>query len=95
MRWYMTIRAVNEFQGIVGLPVESDGPAFDRAERELASVCDDAWLLHAMGEASNNAAVYRSKLKIHGRVAVLDLNVAENPRPEGPLPQLVRVRRKR
>lgn len=95
MRWYLTIRAVNEYQAIAGLPVEGDGPAFDRAERELADICRDAWLLHAAGEASDRAAVYRGKTKIGGRVAVLDLSVAEQPRPEGPLPQLVRVRRKR
>jgi hypothetical protein len=92
MRWYITATAVKEYQEIAGLPIESDGQSFDRAERELAEICDDATLAKAAGEANRNAAIYKAKTTVRGKIARLELYVAEYPRPEGPLAQLVRVR---
>jgi hypothetical protein len=94
MRWYISVACVKEFQAIAGYPIQSDGPSFDRAEKELAALCDGAELKKAMGEGSDNAAIYQAKTEIRGRSHRIEMYVAETPRPEGPLAQLVRVRDK-
>lgn len=94
MRWYLTVASVLEYQRIAGYPEDRDGPGFDRAERELAQICDAATLKKAAGEANREAAIYQAKATVRGRRARLELYVTEAPRPEGDLPQLVRVRYK-
>jgi hypothetical protein len=94
MRWYITASVCRGYQRLQGWLVQDDGPSFDRAERELANLADEAHLLHAMGERSDNAAIYRARATIRGRRRAVDLYVTEMPRAEGPLPQLVRIRTK-
>lgn len=93
--WYITVAAVKQWQQICGIPQADDGPLFDRAAKELDAVCQEARLVRAAGESSRDAALYRATAVIRGRRYLLDLYVAEGPRPEGDAPQLVRVRVKR
>lgn len=93
MRWYLTVAAVLEYQTIAGYPRQRDGEWFDRAERELAELADKAELKKAAWEAGE-AAIYQVKAEVRGKLSRIELYVAESPRPEGPLSQLVRVRLK-
>lgn len=90
MQWYITVAAVREFQEILGLPEDNDGPGFDGAAKQLDEICRQAKLAKDEGHRQ----IYRVKALIRGKVARLELTVATGQRPEGPLPQLVRVRRK-
>lgn len=90
MRWYVTVAAVHEFQGIAGLPAAADGPLFDRAAKELSQACESATLWRDEGHRQ----IYRAKVQLSGRVVRLELYVSLQQRPEGDLPQLVRVRSK-
>lgn len=90
MRWYITIAAVHEYQALAGYPVENDGPSFDRAERELADLADRARLV-ATDEATGSQT-WRVNVTLRGHRMRLEFSVSTRPRPEGPLPQLVRVR---
>jgi len=88
MRWYLTAAATKQFQGLTGL-------SFEQAEHDLADLCDEARLLHEAGKRSDRAAVYRVKAHLRdGKRHQLDLYVSEEPRPEGPSAQLVRIRAK-
>lgn len=95
--WYITVRAVHEWQNICGLPLADDGPLFDRAAKELDRLAQEARLVKAVGDAggSRDAAIYRANTRLRGRSAQIDIYVAEQPRPEGDQGQVVRVRLKR
>ena len=90
MRWYISAAAVREYQAIAGYPREDDGPSWDRAERELADLADAARLAQDDGVQQ----VWRVGATVRGKRTRLELTVKTTPRPEGPLPQLVRVRDK-
>lgn len=93
MRWYLTVAAVCEYQRIAGYPVERDGQWFDRAEQELAAIAEQARLVED-ADMSPGRELYRVRAVIRGIRRRLELTVSIDPRPEGPLPQLVRVRDK-
>jgi len=92
--WYVTVQAVREYMAIAGLPAQDEGPLFARAAAELERACDEARLKKAAKEKNRMAAIYEVKVTIRGRRVRLELYVAEQPRPEGDQPQLVRVREK-
>ncbi len=94
-RWYVTVAAVQDFLRICGAAPVRDGPLFDGAAKELDAACESARLVRAAGESSRDAAIYRANVPIRGTGHLIDLYVAEALRPEGDLPQLVRVRLKR
>lgn len=95
-RWYISIAAISEYMAITGCsgPLEDSNPDFIRAEQELGAHSQTARLTpHVL---RSGAVTYRSgKMKIRGRGGRrLEFVVAEVPRAEGPLPQLVSVRSK-
>jgi hypothetical protein len=87
-RWYLTGTAIDEYRALMRCGTRAD------AREELGVVCDGARLVHAAGEKNDTAAIYVSSIRIAGRTRRFELYVTEYPRPEGPLPQLVRVRLK-
>jgi len=93
MRWYLSIAAVHQYQQIAGYPIESDGPSFDRAERELAALCDEARLAKDVGPGQQSQQ-WRVKATVRGRRTRLELVVSLSDRPEGESPQLIAVRNK-
>lgn len=93
MRWYISAAAVRQYQQIAGYAVESDGPSFDRAERELADLADQARLAKDIGPGQRSQQ-WRVKATIRGRRTRLELVVSTEARPEGDLPQLIAVRNK-
>jgi len=88
-RWYITAAAVREWQSICAHH-RGERPDFDSAAIELESVAAGAKLAKTEGRRF----IYRAKATIGGRRQRIELTVTTTPRPEGPLPQLVRVRRK-
>lgn len=93
MRWYITVAAVRQYMAICGYPPQTDGKHFNRARRELAELADVARLAKDVGP-SQRSQQWRVKATVRGRRTRLELIVATEPRPEGPLPQLIAVRNK-
>lgn len=92
MKWYIRIAAVRQYQQLMGYPIESDGPSFDRAERELADLADQARLAKDIGRGQHSQ--WRVKSTVRGRRTRLELVASIEPRPEGPFSQLIAVRNK-
>lgn len=90
MRWYITVAAVHDFQRILGLAEEPEGPLFDRVAKQLDRITDDARLAKDEGHRQ----LWLVKATLRGKRERLELTVVPGPRAEGPLPQLVRVRLK-
>lgn len=84
MKWYITVAAVLEYQAICGRPERRDGPEFDRAAKELEQLCESA--------ERKKTGLWQAKTKLGGRTERIELHVSTRKRPEGDLPQLVRVR---
>lgn len=90
MQWYISVAAVHEYQRIAGYPEDADGPAFDRAAKELDEICQSA----RMSKDEGHRQIWIAKASIHGKMERLELYVSLQQRKEGPLNQLVRVRSK-
>jgi phage terminase large subunit-like protein len=85
--WYISARAVREYAALTGLGDADDESVFAAAEEELIAIAEETV---ASGRRPRRlrtgALVYRGP-----RPRRLRLVVVTEPRPEGPLPQLVRV----
>jgi hypothetical protein len=90
MKWYITVAAVREFQQIARYRPDTDGPEFDKAAKCLERIAETAKLTKDEGHRQ----IWMAKTLLDGRIARLELYVATGNRPEGNLPQLVRVRYK-
>jgi hypothetical protein len=91
-RWYLSAACVREYAAIARLPLDDGGPQWAAAERELAAHCDVARLAE---DGPGPRQLWRTGNRdVGGRKIRLEMTVATSPRPEGPLPQLVRVRDK-
>lgn len=90
--WYITVAAVREYLAICGENPRDDGDTFDRAAKDLAEICEHARLV----KTEPHRETYRVSVTddATGATKRLELTVSTMPRPEGPLPQLVRVRDK-
>lgn len=89
-RWYLSAVAVRQWLAIRGLPDDDGGPYWGIAERELGELAEIA---RDTGQRSRSGAqTWRAKWTIQGRRRRVELTVMPDPRPEGPLPQLVQVR---
>lgn len=93
MRWYISATAVKQWQAIAGYPAESDGPSFDRAERELATLADESRLAVDVGPGQQSQ-LWRVKATVRGKRTRLEFAVSLQRRQEGDLPQLINVRNK-
>lgn len=93
MRWYISATAVRQYMAIMGYEGSHGGPVFDAAAIELEGLCEQAKLAKD-SDSTNRAQQWRVKTKARGKSTRLELIVAPDPRPEGPLPQLVAVRNK-
>jgi hypothetical protein len=84
-RWYLSAAAVREYAAAARLPIDDGGPRWLAAEQAVAAICDRARL-----------AVEEPHRQFYGtgRPERWELTVSTTPRPEGNLPQLVRVRMK-
>lgn len=94
--WYITIAACEQYAAILGIDPEDDAD-FNRCEDELAAVAQVA-TFHKISDGGLHE--YRGKVPAKSRQLLrartpedkLVLLVSTEPRPEGPLPQLVRVK---
>jgi hypothetical protein len=93
MRWYITATAVQQWQQIAGYPLQTDGPSFDRAERELADLAEEARLAVDVGP-NQQCQLWRVKATVRGKRTRLEFSVSLSQRSEGDLPQLINVRNK-
>lgn len=94
MRWYITVEAVRQYMRIQGYVGSTDGPIFDRAAIELEDLCDQAELKKEWAHDGKPRQLWQVRAMVGDYRTRLELTVAMEPRPEGPLPQLVRVRDK-
>lgn len=85
--WYITARAVRDYAALASLGDADDDDVFAQAEESLIEL---AAATVASGRKparlASGALSYRGPSPLR-----LRLHVVERPRPEGPLPQLVRV----
>lgn len=93
MRWYISAAAVRQWMAISGRGGADDGPEFDAAAKELDALSLEARLAKDVGPNQHHQQ-WRVAATVRGRRSRLELIVSTQPRPEGPLPQLVAVRHK-
>lgn len=96
-RWYLTIAAIREWMTLTGRggEIEPANPDFAAAEAELGELSQTARLSEEGSRRERGASlIYRGKATVGGRRRRVECTVVVTPRPEGPLPQLVRVRLK-
>lgn len=93
MRWYITVAAVRDYMRIQGYAGSTDGPVFDRAAIELEDLCEQAKLAKDVGP-DQQSQLWRVKATVRDKRTRLELVVSTEPRPEGPLPQLIAIRNK-
>lgn len=91
MRWYISAAAVRDYLRICGIP--DTRYRFDLAAEQLDRLCEVAQFVDEL-RPSPGRLIYRVRTEILGLPTRLELTVSTTPRPEGPLPQLVRVRDK-
>jgi hypothetical protein len=85
--WYISARAVRDYLALRGRQIVDDGPAWDRAERELIEMAAATVASGREPRALDTGALrYRGPKPLR-----LGLVVVPAPRVEGDLPQLVRV----
>lgn len=89
--WYISAHAVRRYLALVRRPVVDDGPEFTRAERALAEMAAQV-VEDVRAGIKRPREIRPGLLKYRGpRPLRLGLMVSTEPRPEGPLPQLVDV----
>ena len=96
-RWYLTIVAVRQWMAATDRSgdLESDNPDFIAAQAELGKLSLTARLaVDASDRQRDGASIYRGRVRVRGRNVRAECTVMPPLRPEGPLPQLVRVTRK-
>jgi hypothetical protein len=93
-KWYITAEAARQYMALAytGDPLRDEH--FDAAEDALGQLSLTASQADTPPTASGGI-IYRGWTVINGRRERLELTVMPDPRPEGELPQLVRVRLKR
>lgn len=85
--WYITAQAVRDYVRIAGLGDPADEAVFDAAEDALMAIAEaTAASGRVPARLDTGALRYRGPKPLR-----LNLIVTTDPRPEGPLPQLVRV----
>jgi len=84
-RWYLSAAALRDYAHAAGLPLDDGGPLWAAAERALGALCAQARLISEEGT--------RQLWRVPGGDR-WELSISTAPRPEGPLPQLLRVRRR-
>lgn len=85
--WYISARAVREWAALRGAnAIPDDGPEWDRFENELMSIAIDAAERKSPKRTESGMLIYRVRKPIDAQ-----LHVSDAYRPEGKLPQLVRV----
>lgn len=85
--WYISARAVREYAALARLGNPDDPAVWDRAERELIAMARETVASGRQPRRMRSGALrYRGPRPLR-----LTLIVVDAPRPEGPLPQLVRV----
>ena len=97
--WYVTIAALREYMAMAGYrgELEDDNPDFRAAERELLDLISSDRVRDTGRRSDSGAETWRTgriRLARLPRSVILELTVMPGPRAEGPLPQLLRVRRK-
>ncbi len=94
-RWYLSVAAVREWMRVTGRegPAELTNPHFAEAQAELGGLSLVATLARTPPNR-DGLVTYRGKVTVDGRRVRLDCLVQPRPSPDGPLPQLVWVRRK-
>lgn len=91
--WYISARAVREYLALTGQPPVTDGPAWDRAERELMAMAEVVARQEQDGVKAPRPVLGHPDLVQYrgGRPLRPNLIVSRAARPEGELPQLVSV----
>jgi hypothetical protein len=85
--WYVTARAVREYAALARLGNPDDEAVFAAAEDALIRIAEET-----VASGRKPSRMRSGAMRFRGpRPARLTLIVVDQPRPEGPLPQLVRV----
>lgn len=85
--WYISARAVREYAALAALGDPDDPEVWARAEGELIAMAEET-----VASGRRPVRMRSGALRYRGpRPLRLGLVVVETRRPEGPLPQLVRV----
>ena len=85
--WYISARAVRDFAVLCGVRnIPDEGPVWDRYERDLMRIAQDAAERKTPKRTQSGLLAYRVRKPVDVQVLVSD-----GPRPEGELPQLVDV----
>jgi len=85
--WYLSARAVREYAALAGLADTDDDDVWFQAEEELLTIAEETMASERKPRTMRTGAlVYRGPKPLRLRLVVV-----QEPRPEGPLPQLVRV----
>jgi hypothetical protein len=88
-KWYYTAKAVRQWLRITGREDDDGGSNWGDAEQELCAMSHEAAVVDL---APSGAEVYRTKATVRGKRKRVEMTVVTEPRPEGPLPQLVSIR---
>lgn len=91
-KWYITVAAAKQWMAIQGYPAEDDGDWWDTAEKELFAMQHDPSLVHKKTLPGGRIQEWHVYAPVRGHRAKIELTVSTDDRPEGHLPQLVRVR---
>jgi hypothetical protein len=89
---YVTAAAVHQWGLLTRVDTHADS-GFAQCEDQLIAICADARRVDT--QCTPNTDLYRAKARVAGQTWTVELTVALGERPEGHLPQLVRVRSKR
>lgn len=85
--WYISARAVREYAALAQLGDTEDEDVFAGAEDALLQIAEET-----VASGRKPVRMRTGALRYRGpRPMRLTLIVVEEPRPEGPLPQLVRI----
>lgn len=91
-RWYFTADVVRQWLHLTGRRDDDGGRNWGIAEQELGQLAEQA---RDTGKRTDSGAhIYRTKARVHGRTRTVrvEFTVMMDARPEGDLPQLLRVR---
>ena len=96
-RWYLSIAAIRQWMAATGRrgPAEPANADYRAAELELGELSRTAKIARAATTRQvDGGIVYRGHVLVGTKRIRVEAIVMPWPRDEGPLPQLVRVRRK-
>jgi hypothetical protein len=92
-QWYMTVAAIEQYMNICRMPGDlfDEDQNFRKALEQLGEFSLTARLAD-IPPTESGAEIYRAKITLRGKRYRIEFTVQPQPRNEGKLPQLLRVR---